>query len=70
LFETGLAMAGEEDSSARGAGTLSPLRMLVAAAPARSRQLSAMMVMTLVKQFSVSVAGRSQFPENWGLIKA
>jgi hypothetical protein len=41
--------------SARAAGTLSRPRMLMAAAPATSKQASAMMVTTLVKKFSISV---------------
>jgi hypothetical protein len=55
LLETGVLTAGEEAKSKRAAGTLSRPRMLVAAAPAMRKQVSAMMVMTLVKQFSVSV---------------
>ena len=53
-FETGL-LTGAEAMSARAAGTLSRPRMLMAAAPATRTQVSAMMVTTLVKQFSVLV---------------
>ena len=51
-FETGLLTMVEVISN-RAAGTLSRPRMLVAAAPATRKQVSAMMVMALVKQFSV-----------------
>jgi hypothetical protein len=40
--------------------------MLVAAAPATNKQISAMMVAALVKQFPVSVLRPSQFPDNLG----
>jgi hypothetical protein len=44
--------------------------MLVAAAPATRKQASAMIVMALVKPFSVSLDDRGYFAENWALIKA
>ena len=70
LFETGLLTMAEAISR-RAAGTLSRPRMLVAAAPTTRKQVSAMMVMALVKQLSVSVnEPRPLCPENWALIKA
>jgi hypothetical protein len=44
--------------------------MLVAAAPTMRKQVSTMMVITRVKQLSVSVAWPDHFPDNWVLIKA
>jgi hypothetical protein len=44
--------------------------MLVAAAPTTRKQVSAMMVMARVKQFSVSIDEPGHFAENWVLIKA
>jgi len=52
-------------------GTLSRARMLAAAAPTTSRHVIAIIVIALVKQFSVSQgASHNQFPENWVIIKA
>ena len=51
-FATGLLTIGEA-ISARADGTLSRPRMLAAAAPTTSKQVSAMMVMAFVKLLSV-----------------
>ena len=56
--------------SSRAPGTLSRPRMLVAAAPTTRKQVSAMIVITRVKQLSVSLADPITFPTNWELIKA
>src|ERR1700726_4088654 len=44
--------------------------MLPAAAPTTRKQVSAIMVIALVKQFSVSVDDRRHIAENWEVIKA
>ena len=50
------------DSIAGPAGTLARPRMLAAAAPTTSMQVSAMIVMALVKPFSVYFASPINFP--------
>jgi hypothetical protein len=55
LFDTGLCSLAAEATSYRAAGTLSRPRMLVAAAPTIRKQVSATMVMALVKKVSISV---------------
>jgi hypothetical protein len=59
-----------EAISDRAAGTLSRLRMLVAAAPTTSKQVRAMMVIILVKPFPMFRRDPVHFAENWALIKA
>jgi hypothetical protein len=59
-----------EAISDRAAGTLSRLRMLVAAAPTTSKQVRAMMVIILVKPFPMFCRDPVHFAENWALIKA
>jgi hypothetical protein len=44
--------------------------MLVTAAPATRKQLSAMMVIAFDKPFSVGEVLARQFPQDWALIKA
>ena len=68
-FATGLLTTGEA-MSALAAGTLSRPRMLMAAAPAMRKQVSAMMVMALVKRCSVRAFEPNHFCENWATIEA
>src|SRR6202166_3098618 len=61
LLATGLLTTGEAIST-RAAGTLSRPRMLVAAAPATRKQVSAMMVMALVQQVFLIGSSLVSFP--------
>ena len=63
LFETGPSATAEAIAIAGPAdGTLARPRMLAAAAPTTSKHVSAMMVMALVKPFSVYFARPPTFP--------
>jgi hypothetical protein len=63
-------LASDEAISGRAAGKLPRPRMPVAAAPTTRKQVSAMMVIALVKQFSVSFRTTRHIAENWAIIKA
>jgi hypothetical protein len=73
LLETGF---WESDAAAISTGALSPPRMLsrprmlAAVAPTTRKHVSAMIVVTRVKQLSVSLRQPDHFHDNWELIMA
>ena len=68
-FATGPLTAAEA-ISARAAGTLSRPRIVLTAAPATSKQVSAIRAMALVKLVSFRTVNDNHFADNWELIKA